>query len=219
MSGPLLKAKAGTLDDRLSSTATSKTLRRSIIEGIFHIDSAISKTGNAENLGYYFCDWYEEQCGAAARHISVKTHREILEVIALLQDAALAKKDVLARIRQSDPVSPEEHLNASIELAARLWLTISIGSLQQSLAPGNIIAWQDGPLRSTVDQNLCPTKVLHDQIRFPKIFNAANLERIAGIKITWTSNLADHLSFTHDDTRLNMYHQVSFLELHKPENL
>lgn len=40
-----------------------------------------------------------------------------------------------------------------------------------------------------------------------------NLERISGIRVRWTSNLADHLSLDGDEVRL--FHHVSFLELHQ----
>ena len=208
-----------TIEDRLCVTPTSKALRRFIIDEIFHINWVGCHIRGAENFDCYFNDWYDDQCEAAVRQVSVNTHREVLAIIALLQDASASREDIFERIRLTDAISSKEHINGSIELAARLWLTISIGSLQQSLAPGDTISWQDEPLCKTIDQIICPEKVLGDQIRLPKIFNAANLERIASIKILWTSNLADHLCLTNDDTELRLYHQVSFLELHKNKYL
>ena len=57
--------------------------------------------------------------------------------------------------------------------------------------------------------------MLSENAKLPKAFTAANLEQIAGIKVQWTSNLADHLSLKDDDTKVMLYHQASFLELHK----
>lgn len=46
-------------------------------------------------------------------------------------------------------------------------------------------------------------------------FTAANLEKIAGIQVQWTSNLAGHLSLKDDEKKVMLFHQVSFLELSK----
>ena len=45
--------------------------------------------------------------------------------------------------------------------------------------------------------------------------NQANLEKIAGIQVRWTSNLADHLALRDDDKKVMLFHQASFLELSK----
>ncbi|KAL9629110.1 MAG: hypothetical protein Q9164_007017, partial [Protoblastenia rupestris] len=60
-----------------------------------------------------------------------------------------------------------------------------------------------------------PKSQLSDTVKLPKGFNAPNLERIAGIRVAWTSNLADHLLLKDDDTKVMVYHHGTFLELHK----
>ncbi|KAL8947280.1 MAG: hypothetical protein Q9222_006417 [Ikaeria aurantiellina] len=52
-----------------------------------------------------------------------------------------------------------------------------------------------------------------DIVKLPQSFTAANLERIGGIQIRWTDNLADHLLLRDDDTKLMLFHHVSALEL------
>ena len=215
MSPSVQMSRLGTFEDRLSSTPISKGLRHIIIDKVFKIDRVETQHYNNENLDCYFNDWYEDQCEAAARQVSIKTHGEILYIIALLQDCGSSKEGILEKIRLTDTESPEEYINASIELAARLWLTISIGSLRQTLTPGNTVIWQEGQLCRIVDRVICPTTIADDHVRLPKVFNAANIESIAGIQVLWTSDLADHLCLTDDDTKLKLYHQVSFLELHK----
>ncbi|KAF8854411.1 hypothetical protein BDZ45DRAFT_597067 [Acephala macrosclerotiorum] len=58
-----------------------------------------------------------------------------------------------------------------------------------------------------------------EQVKLEKIFNARNLEQIGGIKIRWTSNLADHLRMRDDDTAVELFHYVSFLRCHQKSGL
>ncbi len=204
------------LNGLLASTPVSQRSRQAIIERIFNVDLTSGRASSINPLEAYFSDWYEEQCDAAAGHVSVQTHEEILNIILLLQDNSLNRSDILTKLQSCGRQRGDEaNLDASVDLAARLWLTLSVGSLQQSVTPGSIIAWTNGKLADTVNGVLCPKSQLSDSVKFPKFFNAANLEKIAGIEIVWTSNLADHLCLKEDDTKVMLYHQASFLELHK----
>jgi hypothetical protein len=53
---------------------------------------------------------------------------------------------------------------------------------------------------------------VHDSIKLEKSFNALNVQRIGGIKIWWTNNLADHLRMMDDDKAVFVFHHASFLE-------
>ena len=206
-----------TLDILLTSTPLSQLSRQAIISRIFNVEVTSGSIDSIDGLSAYFSDWFEEQCEAAAGQVSVQTHEEVLGIIAHLQVNDLSRCDILTRLQHEgcQQSSDVEALNASIDLAARLWLTLSIGSLQRSVTPGSTIPWNHGKLADTVLDLLCPEFKLSDSVKFPKAFNAANLEKIAGIEVVWTSNLADHLSLTDDDTKVMLYHQASFLELHQ----
>jgi len=56
---------------------------------------------------------------------------------------------------------------------------------------------------------------IEDHVKLEKFFNARNLERIAGIKFRWTSNLADHLRMRDEGTVVEIFHYASFLRLHQ----
>jgi hypothetical protein len=58
-------------------------------------------------------------------------------------------------------------------------------------------------------------KNMSESVKLEKIFNARNLEHIAGIKVRWTSNLADHLRMRDDDTAVELFHYASFLRFHQ----
>ena len=195
------------LDARLSPIPIKPPLQQAIIREIFQID-------HSANLDAYFRDWFEEQCDAATGQVSVHTHRETLRIISFLQ-ANLSRADIVTKLHvQCDD---EDLVAASIDLAARIWLTLSIGTLPNSQSPGTSVAWNDGRLSSTV-HSLWSLPQLSDSIKLPKSFNAANIEKIVGIKIEWTSNLVDHLRLEDDDTKVLIYHQMSFLELHQQDS-
>ena len=54
-----------------------------------------------------------------------------------------------------------------------------------------------------------------DTVKLPQTFTAANLEKIADIRIVWTNNLADHLLLRDDDTKVMLFPHVSALYLQR----
>ena len=115
-----------------------------------------------------------------------------------------------------DVLTQDLKLDCAMALAARLWLMISIDPPPRSLMPGRAVHWGDkDKLADTIKDQFFPGALLQDAIKLHKAFTAANLEKIAGIKVVGTSNLADHLAMTCDDTKVMIFHQVSFLELHR----
>lgn len=191
------------LDARLSPMPTTPTLQQAFIQQIFQID-------HSANLDLYF-DWVEEQCDAAAGQVSVQTYREILDIVSYLQ-ANLSRTEIISKLRIH--CHDEDLIAASIDLAAGIWLTLYIGTLPNSLSPGTSVTWNDGPLSSTV-HSLWSLSRLSDSIKLPNTFHAANIEKIAGIEVEWTSNLVDHLRLEDGNTKVLIYHQLSYLELHQ----
>lgn len=135
-----LNVAGGGLDSKIFTTPISKSLRRAIINGIFDINLKEEQFRSLGDLEAYFNDWYEEQREVAAGHVLVVTHRDVLDIITHLRvhnPSRPSTSDDLSRLNSStDPGL----LVASIDLAARLWLSISIGSIQQALTPSNTIA-------------------------------------------------------------------------------
>ena len=208
----------GLLDGDLSQTPLSTGVRRTVINKMFgrcFTDDEFHREWHGFEA--YFRDWYEEQCQGAAREASVGTHRDILDIITLLEGTNESRISINKTLHQkSYSISGnEKSLDISITLAARLWLMVHIGNLEHCWTPGQSVVWEDGQLADSVATKLSPNYNATDKIQLPKAFNAPNLERIAGIRIHWTNNLADHLSMTEDDTRLWLFHHISFLGLHK----
>lgn len=214
------------LDRRLGGTAPLPlSARKDIINRIFQLALSISDLESRyDGFNAYF-DWYEEQCEAAASQVSVRTHGELLELLKLVQSASRDAQrskiaDQVCIASRVTGTASDQIVDASIALAVTIWLSISIDSLQHFVRPGRCCVWSNGQcLHDAVNSAFSPQAQTSETVKLPKTFTAANLERIAGIKVQWTSNLADHLLLRDDGTKVMLYHQVSFLEMHQKSKL
>jgi len=170
---------------------------------------------------------------AANRHREVQnvTHWQMTRIILKLQGQVWDKSTI---IDESVHVLEETLLadygrqdlfdicNILVELAASVWLMLSIGDFPGDISYDETIEWgwlqklraYDG--EDALLSKLFPSKYQsEDLVKLPQTFTAAHLEQIGGIEVIWTSNLADHLLLKDDDTRLMLFHQVSILQLHQ----
>jgi hypothetical protein len=70
-------------------------------------------------------------------------------------------------------------------------------------------------LIDSVRRVLSPEYRCKDEVKLPQDFTAFGLKRVGDIQ---TSNLAEHLLMKDDDTKVTIFHQASFLKLHKRIN-
>ena len=210
----------GPLQRNIGLTGLPIGLRQLVINRIFDLQLTDKDFASRdEGLSAYFTDWFEEQCEAAAAEVSVRNLDELLEFIGYLQEANGGQEKICSKLGSAG-TSFDTATNASITLAARIWLSISVGSLSHYVTPGQSYVlwennWEHGILSKVVHDTLWPKAQTTEKVKLPKVFTAANLEMIAGIRVQWTSNLADHLSLRDDDTKVMLFHQASFLELHR----
>ena len=211
----------------LTDTDLAAHVRLTVINAIFQInlttEELLSRDGG---LSAWFSDWFEEQCSAATSQVSARTYQDLLQILTCIQSSCQSAPtsrleitdQICAKFSSSHPVlAPEPKdakLNASLTLAARLWLSISIDSLPHFFTPGYVIRWDsDQCLSDAVAKEFSSKSQTTETVKLPKVFTAANLEKIAGIQVQWTSNLADHLALKDDDKKVMFFHQASFLEL------
>ncbi|RMJ07484.1 hypothetical protein BHE90_011632 [Fusarium euwallaceae] len=108
---------------------------------------------------------------------------------------------------------------ATLSLVVRLILMVEIGSLEKSFgfmyntAPCPLPQWTENDLASLA-RRLFPSSPQIDcsRVSIPATLDAWGLENIAGIKIEFTDNLADHLRLAKDNTQLYVFHHVAYLE-------
>ncbi|KAM7184953.1 hypothetical protein V8F20_011990, partial [Naviculisporaceae sp. PSN 640] len=176
--------------------------------------------GKVPELDMYF-KYYAKQCDNLVLQdgglfTSVKTHQDILRVAGLLK-GPLGREEVSGRLSDATgPTVPDsEQCGRSIDLAGRLLLMVELGSFDHApplISPPTGCRWTKGTIKEHISHCFPETRALgHDGLKLGTIFNARNIERIAGIEILWTDNLADHLRLTNNDKQVAIFHHASFL--------
>ncbi|KAH6672874.1 hypothetical protein B0J14DRAFT_512752 [Halenospora varia] len=182
--------------------------------------SALAHVGDQREIDKFFdlyFAYYSQQCDLIGRHANgkystVETHKDIAD-IALLLRQPLVREEVRDRLSTFLRDGDEEQHDNSINLVGRLLLMIKFGNITHECLGGKHIEWNNGSLSNFVHNYFsCPPARGHDRIKFEKSFNAVNLQRIGGIEIWWTDNLADHLRMTNDDKAVAVFHHASFLK-------
>ncbi|KAM0796223.1 hypothetical protein BDR22DRAFT_867793 [Usnea florida] len=196
--------------------------------------STVQATDNAYES---FFTRYALLCKLAAnkdREVGNVTHQYMVNIIGLLRDARTRdtgpsriswreRREEIIRTVMEDPVVAHSKTLAEtlVDLATGLWLMLSISKYPGDISYDEPIIWEDGELYLPQSLGVLVKKTFPGRdkptnlVKLPQSFTAAHLEQIAGIKVIWTSNLADHLLLKDDDTKLMLFHQVSILQLHK----
>ncbi|KAE8446415.1 hypothetical protein EG329_012020 [Mollisiaceae sp. DMI_Dod_QoI] len=147
------------------------------------------------------------------------THKEIINLIELLKAPNATRQSIITflqtRLRDVDDEALEECMN----LGVRLLLMLSIGSPRVghsiAITGETHLDWKHESIRELISTRPRAERSITDQVKLEKIFNVKNLEYIGGIKVRWTTNLADHLRMRDDDTAVEIFHYVSFLRCHR----
>lgn len=163
--------------------------------------------------------YYSRECINAlhdgGRHVATRTHADITACAAKLR-SGMVREDIKASLRSklsTHHENEEEMLDNSIDLTASLLLMANFGSYSYAFSGQNRVFWNQGSLRDFVQKYFEPErKLANETVKLEKLFKASNLDRIAGLQISWTDNLADHLRMTEDDKRVHIFHHASFLE-------
>ncbi|CAI6100305.1 unnamed protein product [Clonostachys chloroleuca] len=115
---------------------------------------------------------------------------------------------------------PDEIYEDILHLTARLLVMCNIGRLINQANPRQYLEWKrTSNLQGVITAHFRPEPQLQGRTRLPKTFDAWAVERIGGISIQFTDNLADHLLLVNDDTAVLVFHHVSFLELQTKQSL
>jgi hypothetical protein len=177
----------------------------------------LQQPGDFENYFRY----YSKQCHDAlvdrGQHVLARTHQDIIDIVCQLENHE--QRDVIRdtlRAKLTNRERPDEGdiLDSTIDLVARLYLMINICSASSFISGQIQIKWKSGNLSSVLDDHFNGGHVLgNDGISLAPSFTATNLERIAGIQIRPTDNLADHLRLIdQDDKIVAIFHHASFLQ-------
>jgi hypothetical protein len=151
-------------------------------------------------------------------HTTIKTHQDVIDIAYQIRNTT-PKGDIIASLRRpSSPGAPidDRIVVNSIDLVAKLMLMIEVGDLPFGFSGHHRLKWQSGGLKQSVQKHFSAAlPALNDHVKLDKLCKARNFERIAGLKITWTDNLAEHLRLTDDDQQIAIFHHATFLKNHK----
>ncbi|KAI5457844.1 hypothetical protein BGZ63DRAFT_427871 [Mariannaea sp. PMI_226] len=211
------------LDDSLTSKVTSESIRTAIAQALWHVDvHQLRNTENAfrGNLDSYFA-YYSWQTNMFLRgdglHVSVNSHRDVANIANDLLRGKLSREKVKLNLQGQSNID-EARFQASINLTARLLFMMSIGKAPHVIPGGTDLVWMDnsGPIKDFIAAQFSSTSLMSEEaIRLEKLFTAQNLDRIAGLKITWTDDISDHLRLFNFDTEVAIFHHASFLMIAK----
>jgi hypothetical protein len=212
------------LEGQLQRRSLTHQSRRDILRRLW-------PTSSVNGIVEYDLDWqpyfryYEEQCEAAlheqGKHVLVRTHQDIIDIATKLgqnQSRETIRNDL--RLLFTTPgmlPDQEEILDNSVDLAARICFMVNIGACKSIWTQGTRLSWDIPSLTILLRNHFATAQKVNDgSVRFEKVFTAINMQRIGGMKICWTNNLADHLRLvTDDDKMVAIFHHAWFLRYQK----
>src|SRR5579862_918592 len=205
-----------TLDDdirRLSPEGSKESeLKLDIVRRLWDQRLSDSQLEEAHHFKAYF-SYYQRQGHPTA----LFTHRQILEIVDLLKESGLDRQTIKSRFHSKHPNLDNNMIDDLIDAAVRLWLMIyttgSGSSRLPSLSGVWHFNWEDSQsLKELIEVKVFEKRDFDRNKRLPTRFDIFHLEKIAGIKVFWTNCLADHLSMTHNDSRVVLFHHATLLQ-------
>lgn len=217
------KAMAGSLQDKLDATTLDREVRRAILDTYWGQLSNPTSDGLDESSTNTYFEYYKQQCCLASlndkRHISARVHEDLARVVKLVQAKNVRQnivEIVKADLQSNSQCINDTSIEGTIDLTARVYTMVTIGELPNALTGPDVIHWTTGSLQDCLAQRFVPQLTADSKnVRFEKLFVAHNLERVAGLRIEWTSDLSHHLRMLHDDTAVAIFHHASVVRLHQ----
>lgn len=205
----------------LHETATADT-RAEIVRHLWKTQTSSPLLFENRDWDAYF-SYYARECSAAlvdqGKHISIRTHADLLRTTHLLEDEP-SEAEVVEKLRQTLtqrwlPTEEQQMLDGSVRLAARLLLMVNIGPLPSEVTAKLTVAWKQGSLQQSIHDHFgdSPAAVADPKYNIIAVdLTCRNIERVAGIEIVPTDNLVDHLRLVDRDKKLCVFHHVAFLK-------
>ncbi|CAN9171029.1 unnamed protein product [Alternaria alternata] len=220
------------LQERLAESSPLKhATKLAIINSLWprHPPVQLDNAGHHDWKPYF--DYYVNQChhSLQGHPVAIRTHQDIVKISYLMRKNVSredieeilnnALETIDARSGEASVMDKrgklEEKVHNTINLVARLYFMVNVGAPVTTFTPGRTkLQWTDNNPRSFLSHQFGSSKSLRDvTVRFEKAFTARNIERVAGITIHWTDNLADHLRMLDsDDKTVAIFHYASFLK-------
>ena len=166
----------------------------------------------------YF-DYFDAQTSIAlhdlGRYVSVRSHNDVIAIVELLKRRD-SRQDMVPFLMNSSAAAgldmTNEQFEASIDFAVRLVTMVEVGWIPNTYTGPRPLRWESGCFNEFFESQFpVHGELSSEQVKLESIFMACNLHRIAGIRIRWTTNLADHLRLQNNDSEVLIFGCVSFL--------
>lgn len=201
---------------------TSET-KQTILKFLFNYDVDSQSLRYGSSIYGSFFEYYHHVVENCSSDGLIHTHEDVKALVDILngQNATRSSIDIQlqALISKSGSENHDdiaEIIEEAVDIAARLLVMIPTSLFPRSvISGGTILKWRRGTVTELVATELSPQIKIKEHIKLEKAFNARNLERIGGIEIRWTCNLADHLRLRDDDKAVEIFHYASFMRLHQ----
>lgn len=193
-------------------------LEEQLIHALWNPSGSIAK--RAGHTGTYL-RYYHEQCQQSlvdrGRYSSARTHGNIVDSAELVKQG-LAYDEITQNLRSKSDAeghnATDEALKGTINLVARVLSMMKVGTWRYEFSGHNYVDWTQGSLQQCIAHWFKGPVLDHDNVKLEKLFNGANLGTIAGLKIVWTDNIAEHLSLQENDQEVAIFHHASYLKDH-----
>ncbi|KAL8752396.1 MAG: hypothetical protein Q9199_005775 [Rusavskia elegans] len=210
----------------LSNPLISSPLKQQFLHEVFRTNSSLHEIENTDR-GYqaFFSRFDSLRNAAANRHRAIDscTFADFFWVVNVLRSNNKPRRELEKAVaeRLDKDINHSSLESVFIDFAASVWSLVIIGRSAAYNFYDDPIAWEASmflhPGLNNQQPNLINTVFsppsFLDTVKLPQSFTAANLEKIGGIQVLWTDNLADHLLLRDDDTKVMLFHHVSALRL------
>lgn len=199
----------------------SRKSKHEILSSAFNLDPAAVEELAATSQSYF--SYYQKCLESCQANNLINTHQDVVKLLGTLT-AVATKADIEDQfrkmLRDDEMDEADEILEEAIDLATRLLLMVPTGGYSAAgrsitLSGGTKFNWKSGTIGQLVGREFIGQNNMKQSVRLERIFNARNLERIGGVEIRWTNNLADHLRMRDDDKAVEIFHHATFLRLHQ----
>jgi hypothetical protein len=145
------------------------------------------------------------------------THRRLLQIAKLMHDETKTRAQIressVAAVPPNAAALDEDQAEALIELAARILLLVYVDNTLHASRVRSITWAENATIKDFIDAAIPLNKITgpEGRKRIPVRLNARNLDLIAGIQISWTWYLHEHLQMDEDDRKIKIFHLASIL--------
>ena len=185
----------------------------------------VRSTDDLSEYTSYF-EYFEETISTLAfpdisldpQTFAMRTYGDLKKVVERLHlDGSKPRKTITANLEASFPGSNDSQRQRSLELTARLWLTIHIQSSVGPIQPRTPLMWLDDmslkeAFKCWFPKRIAPSR--DDKLRVASEISVVNLRKLHGVHVSWTPNLKDHLDYQKQTRTLQIFSLKICLQSH-----